>query len=111
MAYAQSWSGLPPAVRAAFERQSKSLSYKRRQVVYEPMDEPDGIYFVETGLVGIVIPGRSGAEYLMRFFRPNQYFGHRSLFAEERFHARAIGTVASRQNHRQSFTRQYPVCR
>ena len=84
------WSGLPAEVRAEFVSRGRRLHFKRRQIVYDHGEAPSGIYWVVSGLVGMVILGRSGTEHLLRFFRPTQVFGHRAIFAAETYHGRTL---------------------
>lgn len=85
--YAEIWSDLPLDAREAFEASARILDLKRGDKVYHQGDPPRGLYFVEKGLVGLVLIGASsGKEHLVRFFRSGQFFGHRSLFAHEGHH-------------------------
>lgn len=85
------WSDLPQEMKWTFESQSTASSLKRGETVYREGDLPKGIYFVKTGLVGLVITApTSGKEHLMRFFRQGQFFGHRALFSEEGYHGSAV---------------------
>lgn len=91
MVFQQLWSGLPETVRLSFEQNAEILEYPRGKSVYQPGDNSKGIYFVQTGLVGLVLLGRkSGREHLLRFFKPGQFFGHRSLLSQEPHHGRAL---------------------
>ena len=81
------WSDLPLEVRQQFSTQAQTLNFKRGETIYRPGDKPRGIYFVKSGLVGLVLIGAaSGKEHLLRFFKTGQFFGHRSLFSEEGYH-------------------------
>lgn len=85
------WSDLPQEVKWSFESCASSISLKRGETVYREGDLPRGIYFVKTGLVGLVITApASGKEHLMRFFRQGQFFGHRALFSSEGYHGSAV---------------------
>ena len=88
--FAQLWMTLPQGVRDHFEKVAASMDLKRGDLIYRNGDEPKGIYFVGQGLVGLVLTGVSGKEHLLRFFRQGQYFGHRSMFAEEPYHGSAV---------------------
>ena len=67
------------------------MNLKRGDSVYRQGDLPSGLYFVKAGLVGLVIVGStSGKEHLLRFFRQNQFFGHRALFSDEGYHGSAV---------------------
>lgn len=85
--YTEIWSDLPSDAREAFAASAKILDLKRGDRVYQQGDPPRGLYFVEKGLVGLVLIGAtSGKEHLVRFFKAGQFFGHRSLFSHEGYH-------------------------
>lgn len=85
------WSDLPQEMKWTFESQSTAISLKRGESVYREGDQPKGIYFLKSGLVGLVITApASGKEHLMRFFRQGQFFGHRALFSDEGYHGSAV---------------------
>lgn len=61
--------------------------YKRGEFIYKAGDETQGLYIVKKGLVGLVIIAQSsGKEHLLRFFKKDQFFGHRSLLSNEVYH-------------------------
>ncbi len=64
-----------------------SKTFKRGQIIYLAGEDPKGIYFLESGLVALTITNANGKEHLLRFFKKEQFFGHRSLFANEVYHA------------------------
>lgn len=86
----QQWKDLPLDAQKQFEQASKTLQKKRGETVYQVGDSPQGLYFVEQGLVGLMLLGISGKEHLLRFFRPGQFFGHRSLFSNENYHGTTV---------------------
>ncbi len=91
MEWREIWADLSAEVKQQFETKSKTLELKRGEFVYRQGDLPRGIYFVETGLVGLVLVGSaSGKEHLLRFFRQKQFFGHRALFADEGYHGSTV---------------------
>ncbi|QLY26616.1 Crp/Fnr family transcriptional regulator [Bdellovibrio sp. KM01] len=63
--------------------------FKRGDVIYKMGENPQNIYFLKEGLVGLVVWGESGKDHLLRLFKKNQIFGHRSFFAQEPYHASA----------------------
>lgn len=69
--------------------QAVAKNFRRGDVVYRAGETPQNIYFVESGLVGLGLWGESGKDHLVRLFREGQIFGHRSLFANEPYHATA----------------------
>lgn len=88
--YSEIWSSLPQSAKAQFESVAISMSLRRGDVVYREGDTPKGVYWIQRGLVGLVLLGQgSGKEHLVRFFKDGQFFGHRSVFAEETHHATA----------------------
>ncbi len=91
------WQDLPAQVHEDFETSSRILTKKRGEFIYQEGDDPEGIYFIEDGLVGLLLVGSSsGKEHLLRFFREGQFFGHRSLFAAEGYHGSTIALRATR---------------
>ena len=46
--------------------------YKRNQIIYNEGDAPGGIYFIESGIIGLFHVSESGHETLLRVFsKPN----------------------------------------
>lgn len=68
---------------------ARKLEKKRGDFVYHLGDEPQGLYFIESGLVGLIRVSSKGQDHLLRLFKPAQFFGHRSLFSNEHYHASA----------------------
>lgn len=69
--------------------ESPTRPYKRGDHIYQTGDKPLGLYYIEAGLVGLVMIGEKGQEHLVRLFKPGQIFGHRSLFAKEPYYGTA----------------------
>ena len=89
--FSEFWSYLAPEIKIQLESSARSLEFKRGDFIYREGDTPQGLYFVKTGLVGLVLIGASsGKEHLLRFFREDQFFGHSSLFANEGYHGSTI---------------------
>jgi CRP-like cAMP-binding protein len=61
----------------------------RGDVIYRESEAPQGLFYIEKGLVGLTKVSVSGSESLMRLFRSEQFFGHRTLFANEHYHGTA----------------------
>lgn len=81
--------GMPESVKAAMLKAQILIDKKRGQNVYIEGDQPQGLYFVKSGLVSLVLIGpQSGKEHLVRFFKSGQFFGHRSLFLGEGYYGR-----------------------
>lgn len=85
------WGDLPTEVRAQLNLQSQTIELKRGDSIYQQGDTPKGVYFVQKGLVGLMLSGSgSGKEHLLRFFKQGQFFGHRALFSNEGYHGNTI---------------------
>ena len=85
------WSQLPEEVRQVFEKAAVNTTFKRGDYVYRAGENSKGLYFVKEGLIGLIMVGvSSGREHLLRFFRQDQFFGHRALFSNEGYHASAL---------------------
>lgn len=96
MQFKEIWSDLPQDVRWQFESNSQTLSIKRGEFIYRQAEQPKGLYFVKKGLVGLVLTGSiSAKEHLLRFFRENQFFGHRALFSNEGYHGSTVALEAT----------------
>lgn len=89
------WTSLPQDILQKLESSAQKISLKRGDVVYRPGDIPRGIYVLDSGLVGLIFLAESGKEHLLRFFRQDQFFGHRSLFSNEPHHAQALALESS----------------
>jgi CRP-like cAMP-binding protein len=89
------WPSLPQDMLKSLESSFLKISLKRGDIVYRPGENPRGIYLVDSGLVGLIFLAESGKEHLLRFFRKDQYFGHRSLFSNEVYHAQSIALEPS----------------
>lgn len=91
MDFKELWSDLNSEIRWFFESHSKSLHFKRGDRIYSQGENPKGLYFVKSGLIGLtMISPKSGKEHLLRFFKQGHFFGHRSLFSDESYHGTAI---------------------
>ena len=90
MEFKELWADLPTDVRSQFERDAKTMILKRGDFIYSQGDAPQGLYFVNQGLVGLIKLGFSGREHLLRFFRQGQFFGHRALFSKEGYHGSTV---------------------
>lgn len=88
--WTQIWTDLPSEAAMEFSRVQIEYEFKRGDSVYRQGDPARGIYFVHSGLVGLMVLGQSGKEHLMRFFSPGQFFGHRALFGTDGYHGTAV---------------------
>lgn len=78
-----------PAEFEKLFKEAESLRLKRGDIVYRVGQQPENIYFLEAGLVGLALWGESGKDHLVRLFKTGQVFGHRSLFEKVPYHATA----------------------
>lgn len=74
---------------AAIFQDARIEKFKRGDVIYKMGQTPEHIYYLAQGLVGLVHWGESGKDHLLRLFKKDQIFGHRSFFAQENYHASA----------------------
>lgn len=91
MLFTTIWKDADKSILERLDQNSITLEFKRGDVIYSPGEAPKGLYLVINGLVGLSIVGEdSGKEHLLRFFTSGQFFGHRSLFSDEVYHANSI---------------------
>lgn len=84
------WKNLPPQVLAEIQGLMKEQTLVRGEFLYRATEDAKYLYFVKSGLVGLVMIGINGHEHLLRLFKPGQFFGHRALFSKEKYHASAV---------------------
>ena len=73
-----------------FIEDSRAKEFKRGQIIYNEGDNPESLYLIEEGLVGLFHIGESGKESFLRVFGKDCIFGHRSYFAEEPYHGTSM---------------------
>jgi len=95
MAFENLWGDQPGAIVNEFYKLSRPLNIKKGEMLYHQGDDPRGIFFVKKGIVGLKHVTPSGREHLLRFFKCNHFFGHRSLLTQEPYHATAIALEPS----------------
>lgn len=66
------------------------MTIPKGNFIYQQGDNPQGLYYVRNGIVGLKHTTPSGKEHLLRFFRNSDYFGHRALFSQESYHATSL---------------------
>ncbi len=97
MDYQSLWTNLSPEIKSLLDQSSQVFEFNRGAYIYRASESPKGIYFIDSGLVGLLIIGKeSGKEHLLRFFKSGQFFGHRSLFSDEEYHGNTIALEATR---------------
>ena len=80
-------------------QKTETRSLKRNQFIYHEGDQPNGLYFVESGIIGLFHISESGKETFLRIFSKNSLFGHRSYFASENYHASTIALTETKFKH------------
>lgn len=65
------------------------IELNRGDVIYRENEAPQGLFYIERGLIGLTKVTVSGTESLVRLFKSQQFFGHRTLFSDEHYHATA----------------------
>ena len=67
-----------------------SKTYKKDEIIYDEGSRPTGIFFIQSGIIGLYHLAENGKETFLRVFGPGNIFGHRSYFANEFYHATSI---------------------
>ncbi len=65
-------------------------SLKKGEILYHAGDTPSSVYFIEKGLVGLFHLSEDGKETFLRVFDKDSILGHRSYFADEKYHATSM---------------------
>ncbi|MCB9063019.1 MAG: Crp/Fnr family transcriptional regulator [Halobacteriovoraceae bacterium] len=71
-------------------------TYKKGQIIYHEGSKPEGLYCITSGIVGLVNILPNGEESLLRVFGPNNFFGHRTMLANETYHSTTIALDETR---------------
>ncbi len=72
-----------------FQREASVANFERGSFIYHQGEHPNNLYFLESGLVGLVILSSKGKERLVRIIKVGNFLSHRALLAEEPYHASA----------------------
>ena len=80
-------------------QKTETRSIKKNQVIYHEGDKPNGLYFIEAGIVGLFHISESGKETFLRVFGQNSIFGHRSYLASENYHGSTIALTDIKIKH------------
>jgi len=86
--------GLFHALKAKLSNVS-TREVKRGEIIYREGDNAESVWLVEEGLLGLFHTSETGRETFLRVFGNASILGHRSIMAEENFHASAIALTAS----------------
>ncbi|PIP94136.1 MAG: hypothetical protein COW00_08000 [Bdellovibrio sp. CG12_big_fil_rev_8_21_14_0_65_39_13] len=70
--------------------EGKILSFNQGTTIYNEGEKARGLYFIQEGLVSLITLSEAGVETLLRIFSPCTFMGHRSLLADDTYHASAV---------------------
>jgi CRP-like cAMP-binding protein len=84
------WNELPAEAGKKIKDNTFVSLYKKGSMIYVSGEKPIGIYFVLSGLVGLVTTTAKGSEHLLRLFAKDHFFGHRTLLAKEVYYGSAV---------------------
>ena len=100
------WKFLPDSVACVLDEVAVKKTFKKGTFLYHMGEEPKGLFFIFSGLVGLFNTSQDGKEHLFRIFGNGQCLGHRTLMAGETYHAAAkvlepseIGIVDASTTH------------
>lgn len=68
---------------------------RRGEILYTEQDKPKQVYLVQSGLLGLFHISEKGKETFLRIFSPGQLMGHRSVLAQENYHASCVAISKS----------------
>ena len=65
------------------EAESRTLSFKKGNIIFHKNESIGRLYLVTKGLMGLVDTAKNGEESLLRVFGERDYFGYRTFLNEE----------------------------
>ncbi len=68
---------------------AQEVTLKKGEILYREGDDPESVYYLESGLVALLRSSVKGQEHILRIFHPGRTVGHRSMVANEPYHATA----------------------
>lgn len=72
---------------------SHKRKLKRGEIIYHEGDNPESLFFIDQGMVGLFHISETGKETFLRVFNKDYIFGHRSYFAETPYHATSMALI------------------
>ena len=78
-----------------FSIEQKILHFGRGDIIFNDADEAHSLYFIETGLVGIIKITEAGSDYILRLHGEEEFFGYRPLFSDRKYYATAMSIEES----------------
>jgi CRP-like cAMP-binding protein len=70
-------------------RTAQEFTFKKGDILYREGDQPESVYYLESGLVALLRSSIKGQEHILRIFHPGRTVGHRSMVGNEPYHATA----------------------
>lgn len=58
----------------AFFKSGRQLNYQKNEIILRAQDTPQGVYFIESGLVKVYSLSKQGDEHVHHFFGPGDFF-------------------------------------
>lgn len=94
-------------------RTTRSMSYKKGEVIYRAGDESDSLFIVNRGKIRIYRLSESGKEQLVRILNPGDFTGEHALFSESIHESYAEAVVNTdvcmiRRSDLQEYLLKYP---
>jgi CRP/FNR family transcriptional regulator len=69
-------------LKALFQ-EGRSRSYQKNEIIIRAEDDPQGVYFIETGLLKIYSLTKQGDEHVTHFFGPGDFFPMIWIFRDQ----------------------------
>ena len=92
---------------------TRSVAYKKNELIYHAGDESDSLYIINKGKVRIYRLSDSGKEQLVRILKPGEFTGEMALFSESTHESYAEAIVDTKicmikRSDLQEFLLKYP---
>jgi CRP-like cAMP-binding protein len=78
-----------------FTIDQRFFRFGRGDIIFNESDEAHSLYFMETGLVGIIKTTETGSDYILRLHGEEEFFGYRSFFSDKKYYATAMSIEES----------------
>jgi CRP-like cAMP-binding protein len=69
--------------------------FSRGDIIFNESDEARSLYFIESGLVGIIKTTETGSDYILRLHGEEDFFGYRPFFSDKKYYATAMSIEES----------------
>lgn len=85
------FSDLPEDALALIDQTKVTRKFKKGEPLFHSGDDPNGVFCVNSGTIKLETEGPQGNGHILRVIQGGGMVGYRSLFANEPYHATAIG--------------------